>query len=221
MTSPRSGSFLLGDWTVEPSLGRLARGARIVHLEPRVMAVLTYLADHPGEVVSKEQILDQVWADRVVSESALTRAMSKLRGALGDGAQTEFVHTVPRRGYCLVAPVTHPDAASCTAAWLLRWGRRSLSLSSGSLVIGRSPEADLRVAEPRASRLHARLDVVGQAVMVRDLDSKNGTFVNGRRLDRPEPLLSGDEIRIGNRVLTLVSLADAPTETDDEEKGRE
>jgi hypothetical protein len=139
----------------------------------------------------------------VVSESALTRAVSKLRAALGDTNQHEHVQTIPRRGYSMVAPMTRPETEPCAATWLLRWGCRSLPLVVGSVVIGRAPDAAVQVAVPRVSRRHARIDVEPTRAILADLGSKNGTFVNGRRLDAPTRLLDGDEIRIGDQRLQL------------------
>jgi DNA-binding response OmpR family regulator len=56
----RTGQFQVGEWTVEPEFGRLSRGEDVVHLEPRVMDLLVFLAGRPGEVVGTQQILDHV-----------------------------------------------------------------------------------------------------------------------------------------------------------------
>jgi hypothetical protein len=70
--------------------------------------------------------------------------------------------------------------------------------------LGRGRPATLRIADPRASRRHARLRVAGGAVTVEDLGSKNGLRVNGVRADRgPVPLLPGDELVVGETALAL------------------
>ena len=69
-----------------------------------------YLAARPGEVVSKEQLLDDVWGSRVVSESALTRTVTELRQALGDNAEApHLLETIPKRGYRLIGSVVPVD----------------------------------------------------------------------------------------------------------------
>lgn len=73
------GRFGVGDWTVLPELNSLERNGRTVHLEPKVMQVLLTLGEHPGEVVSKEQILHRVWPGTFVSDEVLTRSVSELR----------------------------------------------------------------------------------------------------------------------------------------------
>ena len=70
------------------------------------MKVLVCLASRPGEPVSKETILNTVWADSFVTENVLTRTISELRRAFADNArQPIFIQTIPKRGYRLVASV--------------------------------------------------------------------------------------------------------------------
>jgi tetratricopeptide (TPR) repeat protein/DNA-binding winged helix-turn-helix (wHTH) protein len=100
-------NFRLGEWLVQPALNDLTRDDRTAHLEPKVMQVLVSLAARPGQVLSKEEILQDVWAGTFVTDEVLTNAVWELRKALGDDARSpRFIQTVPRRGYRLVAPVT-------------------------------------------------------------------------------------------------------------------
>ncbi len=105
--------FELGDWSVAPALNRLSRGGRVVHLRPRVMDVLVYLARRPGEVVAQDEIVAALWAKEFLADTALTRAVFELREALGDDPrQPRYVATIPKRGYGLVAPVTPARAVA-------------------------------------------------------------------------------------------------------------
>ena len=72
-----------------------------------------------------------------------------------------------------------------------------------SLTVGRAREADLRISDPAASRLHARLSIVDGRVVATDLRSKNGLRVNGERCRASRPLELGDELAIGATCLTL------------------
>ncbi len=84
----------------------LRRDGREVKLEPQAFDVLVYLVEHRGEVVRKEQILDDVWGDRFVSESALTTRIKSVRQALGDdGSRQAIIRTVHGRGYEFIATV--------------------------------------------------------------------------------------------------------------------
>jgi pSer/pThr/pTyr-binding forkhead associated (FHA) protein len=63
--------------------------------------------------------------------------------------------------------------------------------------IGRAPTATVVVADPQVSRLHARIDAAGDVLEIRDLGSRNGTFVNAQPIDGPTALVAGDEIALG------------------------
>jgi pimeloyl-ACP methyl ester carboxylesterase len=90
----------------ELDLGRfeLRRDGEVCKVEPQVFDVLALLVRERGRVVSKEEILDTVWGDRFVSESALTSRIKALRRAVGDTGKTQqVVRTVHGRGYQFVA----------------------------------------------------------------------------------------------------------------------
>jgi pSer/pThr/pTyr-binding forkhead associated (FHA) protein len=65
------------------------------------------------------------------------------------------------------------------------------------ITIGRAPSATLVVPDAQVSRLHARIDLLDGVLSVRDLDSRNGTLVNARPIERPVALQDGDEIDVG------------------------
>ena len=110
--------FFIGDWHIEPSLGRVSRqnsehesGAQQTKLEPQVMAVLLCLARAQGQVVSREAIESQAWANRVVGYDSLSTAIIKLRKALGDDSKNpRYIETVPKKGYRLITTVTPVEA---------------------------------------------------------------------------------------------------------------
>lgn len=104
--------FLLHEWRVEPDRHRLVGPDGEIRLTPRTMAVLVCLAEHAGDVVSRDQFSERVWAPAVVSDDALTRCISELRRAMGDTTSSpRFIETIPKRGYRLVAPVEPADPA--------------------------------------------------------------------------------------------------------------
>src|SRR5438046_8900341 len=71
-----------------------------------MMEVLVCLAEHTGEVVPKEKLLQTVWPDTFVSDDVLKRSISELRRVFEDDAhQSRIVETIPKRGYRLIAPV--------------------------------------------------------------------------------------------------------------------
>ncbi|GAB5518353.1 MAG: hypothetical protein RhofKO_06040 [Rhodothermales bacterium] len=80
------------------------------------MDLLVVLAQHAGIAVSRDDLMAVVWPDVIVSDDALNRAVSKLRNALGDTPQApHYIETIPKRGYCLIAPVMH-DPVEATPA---------------------------------------------------------------------------------------------------------
>jgi adenylate cyclase len=101
-----SREFHLGDWWIEPNLNRISASGKIIQIEPKVMEVLAFLADRPGEVLSKEEIMKNVWPDIHVSDEVLRYSISELRKAFADDAQNpRVIATIARRGYRLIAPV--------------------------------------------------------------------------------------------------------------------
>lgn len=98
--------FRVGQWQVLPERNLLAGPEREVRLSARAIDVLCHLAEHPGEVVSRDEFTIAVWGDTVVTDDALTGCISEIRRALSDSAANpKYIETIPKRGYRLIAPV--------------------------------------------------------------------------------------------------------------------
>jgi transcriptional activator of cad operon len=98
--------FHLGAWLVDPTLDTISRGGETLKLEPRMMRLLTCLANSSGAVVSLERLLTDVWAGVIVGPASVYQAISQLRRLLGDtDPEPTYIATVPRKGYRLVAPI--------------------------------------------------------------------------------------------------------------------
>lgn len=109
MERPPPKILRIGDWFVNPLSGEIARGEDRVRLEARTMRLLLCLAETPGEVVSIDTLLSNVWSGVVVTPDSVYQAVAALRRLLGDDAkQPAYIVTVPRLGYRLVAPVDTP-----------------------------------------------------------------------------------------------------------------
>lgn len=103
--TPRS--FRIGDWLVEPELKSISRDGKTRRLGHKVMAVLLVLAETPGRVVDKEELVGRAWEGDPASDEALTTTVYELRRALGDRASApRYVETIRKGGYRLVASVT-------------------------------------------------------------------------------------------------------------------
>ena len=73
----------------------------------------------------------------------------------------------------------------------------------GPVVVGRSPSSDIVVDEPFVSATHARFSLQGPALVLEDLESTNGTMVNGHLIGQPVTLRDGDEVQIGDTVMRV------------------
>lgn len=119
MTDDVRMKYLIGDWLVDPNTNEITRGMDITRIEPRSMEVLVHLIEHAGEVISRDDIQDQVWGNVSVGQESITNAIIKIRKAFQDDARNpRVVETIPKRGYRLIAPiepVCDPPPASLDA----------------------------------------------------------------------------------------------------------
>jgi len=103
----------VGDWRVDPAAGQISRNGETARVEERAMRLLLCLAEHAGEVVSIDDLLNQVWADVNVSPDSVYQAVTSLRRLLGDDPkQPAYIATVPRLGYRMVAKVGPWDSSA-------------------------------------------------------------------------------------------------------------
>ena len=107
--------FELAGFVVDPATGTLTRDREQKQLQPKVMQLLVCLAEHHGQIVSKEFLLENVWRGTFVVDGALRRCVFLLRKALSDPARDESVlETLPRRGYRLTVAPAPIDANAQT-----------------------------------------------------------------------------------------------------------
>jgi TolB-like protein/DNA-binding winged helix-turn-helix (wHTH) protein/Tfp pilus assembly protein PilF len=118
------GDFRIGLWLVQPQLNILRGNGETKHVEPKAMQVLTYLAEHFDQVVTKDRIMSAVWADTFVTDDVLTRCISELRKALQDDAKNpQFIETIPRSGYRLIAKMNDAETQLPVAPRLAAKGK--------------------------------------------------------------------------------------------------
>ena len=112
-SSGDSGRFTFGLSEVDTAAFTVHHDGQPVPVEPQVFDVLQYLIEHRSRVVTKEELLDNVWGDRFVSESALSSRIKSARRAIGDdGRRQEVIRTVHGRGFQFIANVTAQDVGS-------------------------------------------------------------------------------------------------------------
>jgi transcriptional activator of cad operon len=99
--------FLVGEFRVNPALDEISKDGVKTKLEPRTMRLLACLAEHAGQVLSVEQLLDLVWKDVVVSPDSVYQVIASLRRILADDPkEPRYIANVVRRGYRLIAAVS-------------------------------------------------------------------------------------------------------------------
>lgn len=130
-----SSSYHFGPFHFDGAAYRLQADGRPVPLSPRVMDLLRLLASRPAELVTRDDIVRELWPDVAVTDNAITQAVSELRQALGDpAASPRYVQTVPRRGYRFIAPVQTSSGTPTPAALTLTRDDDARSGSGGRRV---------------------------------------------------------------------------------------
>jgi DNA-binding winged helix-turn-helix (wHTH) protein len=215
--SVRFGRFVFDDESRE-----LCSGGRRVPLSPKAIDLLAALLRERPRALAKAALRDRLWPDTFVGETSLPRVVGEIRRALGERpGEPSFVRTVQRFGYAFAGAAsedtggagperTDPGSESGCA---LLWGERLVPLADGENLVGRGPECVLTIPSGLVSREHARIAVNGERVTLRDLGSKNGTLVGGRRVEGEVPLADGDEVRIGPALLVFCALGAGSTRT--------
>ena len=97
----------VGEWLVTPSINQISRNGRQLTLEPRLIDLLVFFARHSGEVLSRDELIDNVWTRSVVTNHVVTQSISELRKSLKDGDENSpvYIATVPKRGVRLIRPI--------------------------------------------------------------------------------------------------------------------
>ncbi len=178
---------------------QLLHGRELLHVEPKAFDLLALLLSRRPNAVSKAEIHESIWRGAHVSESSLPGLVGDLRTALGDDPkQPRFIRTVPRYGYafCGEAPVGGVGPAQAPR-WTAVWAARTILLPDGEHLIGRGGDCRIRSDSTRVSRHHALVRVSSERLLVEDLGSRNGTWLNGRRILGTAELTPGDAVRVG------------------------
>jgi hypothetical protein len=161
-------------------------------------------------------LFERLWSDVVVSDATLSRTIAELRDALGDDDDTrQYIQTVTRRGYKFIAAVNaSPPTTAASIGFFLLHGSHMYPLPAGEHIIGRAEDVSVRLMMSKISRHHARVVVASGVLSIEDLESHNGTYVNGIRTAGKHALRPGDEIRIGGQTLVVGVASDDTTEAD-------
>jgi len=192
-----------GDWIFDSDTREVIRQGTAVPLSPKAFDLLELLIRQRPRVVSKADIHEHLWPGTFVSPANLANLVGELRAALGDDARApRILRTVPRFGYAFAAnaaaaPEKAPARSTAPFNCRLVWGPREIALDPGEHLIGRDHDSAVWIDDASVSRRHARISVDDSGATVEDLGSKNGTFLRGRRIEKPARLADKDAIKIG------------------------
>ena len=223
--------FKFAEFELDVEAYVLRRPGGPLRLEKLPMEVLILLVQRAGTLVQRSEIQAMLWDPDIYIEhdSAINTAVRKIRRTLGDDAENpRFLETVVGKGYRFIAPVeggASPPAQSSAnhgrssvrrqrgfPSYSVTRGRQEFILEPGETVFGRDPAAGAYVDHPSVSRRHACISIGSQGAVLEDLKSRNGTFVNGSRIDGPTKIGHGAVIGLGPITLTFV-VVEAPAST--------
>jgi DNA-binding winged helix-turn-helix (wHTH) protein/Flp pilus assembly protein TadD len=177
------GIYRFDHFRLDPWRGVLTRDdGKELHLRPKSFALLQMLLDHPGRLFGREELLQALWPDVIVTDDSLTQCVGDLRQALGDRA-AEVLRTVPRRGYRLSAEVSRemplPPASAAPSPPLAASAAREVPMLARrdalQLQLLRTPpgdEAGAQFASALMSELTAELVRCDGLRVVADTDAR-------------------------------------------------
>jgi DNA-binding winged helix-turn-helix (wHTH) protein len=198
-------AYRFGPFLYDPGSHGLLRDGVEVPLTHKSRELLLLFLHNPGRLLSRQEIVERVWTDVAVTDDAVRFQVAELRKAFGDEGAA-LLKTIRGEGYRwdskVRAEATRPvrtvrGEPPTQPGFRLVLEDREIHLLDGANVLGRDPDSALWIDDASVSRRHARVVLAGGRASLEDLDSKNGTLLNGRRISRKEDLTDGDEIRIG------------------------
>jgi len=196
-----------GDCVLDTDLRQLIRAQAVVPLQPKAFHLLELLVERRPNAISQAELRELLSPGAKHGGTRVASLVNEIRKAIGDEARpNRMVRTVQRFGYafCGVAVEELPRESRATpSGFALQWGMEEIALQNGENVIGRAADALISVASTKVSRRHARILIAEGRATLEDLGSKNGTYVDERRLEGPVVLEGGEHITIGPVLLIL------------------
>jgi len=216
-------AYRFGSFVYDPVRRALSREAVEIPLTHKARELLVLFLRNPGRLLSREELVGQVWPDVAVSDDAVRFQVSELRKALQDEGES-FIRTIRREGYRWEAPVRSVSDRPVRPVgepeeqprphFRLVLEKREVQLLEGENVVGREADAALWIDHPLVSRRHARILIADGKATIEDLGSKNGTYVKGSRIDSSTRLADGDELRIGPETMVFRAMSSPTTQTE-------
>ena len=234
MLTDTMSAYAFGPFRLDAAAGQLRRGHEVVPLAPKAFAVLEHLIRRPGQLVTKDELLELAWSDVHVGDGALKVCIREVRRALHDDPRTPtFIETAHRRGYRFIAPVAlemhshaHPPGAvmplsgpSALAVPETHYAR-SGDINIAYQVIGGGPidlvfimgwvsHLEYFWAEPSFARFLNRLAAFSRLILI----DKRGTGLSDRVTELPTLEQRMDDLRavmdsVGSTQASLVGVSE-------------
>jgi DNA-binding winged helix-turn-helix (wHTH) protein len=216
-------AYRFGPFLYDPVSHGLRRDGEEIALTHKGRELLQLFLHNPGRLMTREQIVEKIWPDVAVTDDALRFQVAELRKAIGDKGE-KYISTIRREGYRWEAPVrvaadrpvrvAEQAAGRLEPRYRLVLETREVQLLEGENVVGRDPDAALWIDHPSVSRRHARIVLAAGKATLEDLESKNGTHLNGKKIERRTSLSDGDEVRIGPETMVFRAVSPQTTRTE-------
>jgi DNA-binding winged helix-turn-helix (wHTH) protein len=199
-----------GEFVVDLDERRLLGRHGEIHLAPKVFELLKVLIERRPKALAKDALFAHLWPDTFVTENNLAALIAALRSALAeDAGEPRFIRTVYAYGYAFAAEAVEQASSSSAGSdalprWRLIHEKREILLEAGDNILGRTDPGVVAFESPTISRRHACVRIAGDEAVIKDLGSKNGTWVGQLRVTAtPAPVRDGDELRLGSVVLLV------------------
>ena len=192
-----------GECVLDSDTRQLSVRGETVHLSPKAFQFLELVLDNRPRALSKREIHERLWPGTFVSDGTLASLLVEVRSAIGDTARgSRFVRTVHGFGYAFSG--TAEELRGIVSAfggqrsiYRLIWETREIALALGENLLGRDEAATVWIDDASVSRRHARIVIDESGAVLEDLDSKNGTYLRGKKIAAPQKLADEDPVKIG------------------------
>lgn len=219
------GKIRFGDFTIDTNLLELQKSGERVAIEPRVFDLLLYLAKNHSRTVTKDEILAEIWNNRIVSDSALSSQIKAVRKVLGDDGKTQHsIRTIHGRGFRFVAKIERPHQSDVVKQ-LDDLSAISIAAASGKPAVAVLPFSNLNgdasenyfadgITEDITTALSKNrwLTVIARNSAFAFRDATLGIRATGKALEA-NYLVTGSVRKAGNRARITTEVVDVETET--------
>lgn len=198
-----------GQCCLETDTRQLTRNGEPVPISPKAFQLLEFLLQHRPKALSSRELYRHLWPDTFVEKANLRNLIAEIRAATHDrGPSPRLIRTVFGFGYSFVGEAREePTGERLPSRYQLFYRASPYPLFEGENVVGREAGATVVIDARGISRRHALLLISGEQILLEDLASKNGTFVDGERVRERVPVEEGAEIRFGHLTTRIRAIA--------------